>query len=111
MHTEPQHLLNRRELCPRSVALMAFVNRMQAGGSTGSPSTGPGRGRSGDSVPTRLCDQWVAPVSDPKLRLSDVPLIVEDLLIQVKQLAHAGAAPEMIAELLDHVAALREGRG
>ena len=43
--------------------------------------------------------------------LPDVPLIVEDLLIRAKQLADAGAATEAIEEILDHVAALREGRG
>ena len=50
-------------------------------------------------------------VTDPKLPLPDVPLIVEDLLVRAKQLAESGARPEAIEALLDHVAALREGRG
>lgn len=47
----------------------------------------------------------------PVLPLPDVPLIVEDLLVEAKRLADAGAAREVIEEILDHVAALREGRG
>lgn len=43
--------------------------------------------------------------------LPDVPLIVEDLLNRAKQLADAGVATEVIEEILDQVAALREGRG
>lgn len=49
-------------------------------------------------------------VSDPELPLPDVPLIVEDLLVQAKRLVDAGAPTAVVAEILDHVAALREGR-
>lgn len=45
------------------------------------------------------------------LTLPDVPLIIEDLLVQAKQLADVGEHRKAIDELLDHVAALREGRG
>ena len=41
----------------------------------------------------------------------DVPLIVEDLLLQAKRLADAGASTEAIEKILEHVVALREGRG
>lgn len=50
-------------------------------------------------------------MTEPTLPLPDVPLIIEDLLAQAKQLADAGAPREAIDELLDHVAALRDGRG
>ena len=53
----------------------------------------------------------MAAVTEPALPLRDVPLIVEDLLIQAKRLADAGAPTEVIEEILDQVAALREGRG
>lgn len=49
-------------------------------------------------------------MSDPELPLPDVPLIVEDLLMQARELAHSGAPTEAIEAILDHVAALREGR-
>lgn len=49
-------------------------------------------------------------MSDPELSLPDVPLIVEDLLVQAKRLADAGAPTAVVAEILDHVAVLREGR-
>ena len=50
-------------------------------------------------------------MTEPVRPLPDVPLIIEDLLLQAKQLADAGAPHEAIVEILDHVAALREGRG
>ncbi|MBK8463930.1 MAG: hypothetical protein IPL36_13230 [Nigerium sp.] len=50
-------------------------------------------------------------MSEPVLPLPDVPLIIEDLLVRAKQLADAGAQREAIAEILDQVAALRDGRG
>lgn len=50
-------------------------------------------------------------MSEPELRLPDVPLIVEGLLVQAKRLAEAGAPMETIERILDHIAALREGRG
>lgn len=50
-------------------------------------------------------------VSEPELPLPDVPLIVEDLLLQAKRLADAGASTEAIEKILEHVAALRESRG
>ena len=49
-------------------------------------------------------------MTEPVLPLPDVPLIIEDLLLQAKQLADAGAVRDVIDELLDHVAALRDGR-
>lgn len=48
-------------------------------------------------------------MSEPELPLPDVPLIVEDLLMQAKWLADAGAPTEVTEEILDQVAALREG--
>ena len=45
-----------------------------------------------------------------ELPLADVPLIVEDLLLQAKRLADAGATIECIEKILERVAALREGR-
>ena len=50
-------------------------------------------------------------MTEPVLPLPDVPLIIEDLLVRARQLADAGAHRQAIAEILDHVAALREGRG
>ena len=50
-------------------------------------------------------------MTEPVLPLPDVPLIIEDLLSQAKQLADAGEHRKAVDELLDHVAALREGRG
>ena len=50
-------------------------------------------------------------MSEPELPLADVPLIVEDLLLQARQLADSGAPSEAVRGILDHVAALREGRG
>lgn len=49
-------------------------------------------------------------MSEPELPLPDVPLIVEDLLNKAMQLADSGAPNEVIEEILDHVAALKEGR-
>lgn len=49
-------------------------------------------------------------MTDTALPLPDMPLIVEDLLVRAKRLADAGAPTEAIDEILDHVAALREGR-
>jgi hypothetical protein len=48
-------------------------------------------------------------VTEPVLPLPDVPLIIEDLLVRAKQLADAGAHREAIEEILDQVAALRDG--
>ena len=50
-------------------------------------------------------------MTGPVLPLPDVPLMMEDLLVRARQLADAGAHREAIEEILDHVAALREGRG
>lgn len=50
-------------------------------------------------------------VGDRELPLPDVPLIVEYLLVQANKLAVAGAPHEAIEEILNHVTALREGRG
>lgn len=46
-----------------------------------------------------------------ELSLPDVPLIVEDLLLEARQLADSGAPSAEIEAIMDHVAALREGRG
>ena len=48
---------------------------------------------------------------DPAPPPPHVPLIIEDLLVRAKQLADAGASREAIVEILDRVAALRDGRG
>lgn len=53
----------------------------------------------------------VQAASGPELLLPDVPLIIEDLLMRAKQLADFGAQTAAIAEILDQVAALREGMG
>lgn len=50
-------------------------------------------------------------MTEPTLPLPDTPLIIEDLLLQAQQLADAGAPQEAIDEILDHINALREGRG
>lgn len=52
---------------------------------------------------------WIP--AGPDHPLPDVPLIVEDLLICAQQLAGSGAPTEAMEKILDHVAALREGRG
>lgn len=49
-------------------------------------------------------------VSEPALPLPDVPLIVEGLLMEAENLADYGAPTESVEAILDHVAALREGR-
>ncbi len=49
-------------------------------------------------------------MTDPALPHPDMPLIVGDMLARAKRLADAGARTEAIAEILDHLAALREGR-
>lgn len=48
-------------------------------------------------------------MSDLELPLPDVPLIIEDLLVRAKQLADASAQRQAIEEILDQVAALRDG--
>ncbi len=49
-------------------------------------------------------------MSDPEPALPDVPLIVEALLLQAKRVADASAKTREVEKILDHVAALREGR-
>ena len=49
-------------------------------------------------------------MSEPDLPLSDVPLIVEDLLVKAKRLADAGGPTSVLEAILDDVAALRGGR-
>lgn len=46
-----------------------------------------------------------------ELPLADVPLIVEDLLLQARTLADLGAPIETVKAILDHVVAVRERRG
>lgn len=48
-------------------------------------------------------------MTEPTLPLPDVPLIIEDLLARAKQLADDGEHREAIDEILDRVAALRDG--
>lgn len=50
-------------------------------------------------------------MTEPVRPLPDVPLIIEDLLLQAQQLADAGAPCEAIDEILARVDALRDGRG
>lgn len=50
-------------------------------------------------------------MSDPELPLPDVPLIVEDLLLEASRLADLGTPTNATEAILEHVAALREGRG
>lgn len=42
---------------------------------------------------------------------ADLPLIVEDLLLQAKALAESGAPTGAVGAVLEYAAALREGRG
>lgn len=66
-----------------------------------------------ESPPAALTDHDHASpaVTRLGLPLADVPLIVEGLLIEAKQLADGGTSTEAVEAILDHVAALREGRG
>lgn len=50
-------------------------------------------------------------VKEPELPRADALLIVEDLLLQARTLSASDAPTEAIEAILDHVAALREGRG
>jgi len=77
------------------------------------PPTVPGQSSSGahHAVTGDHDGQGVPAVTEPVLPLPDVPLIIEDLLLQAQQLADAGAPCETIDEILDQVAALRDGRG
>lgn len=50
-------------------------------------------------------------VSESETALPDTPLIVEGLLLGARQLAHAGAPIEAVKAILDHIVAVREGRG
>lgn len=50
-------------------------------------------------------------MSEPELPLPDMPLILESLLIEAKRLADFGAPTGPVEAILEHVAALREGRG
>ena len=52
----------------------------------------------------------VGEVNRAEARLADVPLIVEDFLCQARQLADSGAPTEAVKAVLDHAAALRDGR-
>ena len=48
-------------------------------------------------------------VTGTELPLPDLPLVVEDLLVKAKRLVDAGAPTAVVAEILDQVAALRDG--
>lgn len=110
MHAEPQRLVNGMELWLQTVVPPAFVTTIQVGGSTRSPATTTGCGKLVDSAAARLSHPRVATVSEPRLRLSDVPLIVDGLLLRAMELANSGAPTEAVEAILDHVTALREGR-
>lgn len=45
-----------------------------------------------------------------ELPIPDLPLVVEDVLLRAMQLADSGVLSEVVA-ILDHVVAVREGRG
>ena len=64
-----------------------------------------------DPQATHVAGWALNAVTEPVLPLADTPLIIEDLLVRAKQMADADAGREAIDEILDHVAALREGRG
>lgn len=49
-------------------------------------------------------------VSEHERLLPDVPLIVEDLLLQARLLADTGAPTEVVEDILDYAASLREDR-
>ena len=71
----------------------------------------PRRGPTGGLAAAGFPDRGVPADSEPVRSLPDVPLIVEDLLLQARELAVFGAPTEAVKAILDHVAALREGRG
>lgn len=86
--------------------------------------TGVGAERGYISTPVANCEEGLEPTwplndaggvvrraSVADVLLSDVPLIVEDLLMQARQLADTGATIEVVEKILNHVAALREGGG
>ena len=73
--------------------VLPVVNRKEARRTQSSPTAPNGFGR------------------ELELPAPDVPLIVEGLLWHARQLADFGAPTEAVEALLDHVAALREGRG
>ncbi len=79
----------------------------------GGTDLSPGRRRRGPLAPARSPDHahGVQAVTEPMLQPPDVPLIVEELLAQAQHLADTGAPREAIDALLDHVDAIREGRG
>ncbi len=52
----------------------------------------------------------VADLREAERPLADVLLIAEDLLLQARGLADSGAPREAVEEILEYVAALREGR-
>ena len=109
MHAEPQRRVNGMELWLQTVVPPAFAT-IQEGGSTRSPATTTGCGKLVDSAAARLRLQRVATMSEPDLRLSDVPLIVEGLLLRAMELANSGGPTEAVEAILDHVAALQERR-
>ncbi|WP_353080839.1 hypothetical protein [Tessaracoccus lapidicaptus] len=53
----------------------------------------------------------VPAANEPGPPLPDLPLLIEGLLIEAKRLVDAGSPTETVEEIVDHVAALREGRG
>ncbi|BEH02286.1 hypothetical protein brsh051_15670 [Brooklawnia propionicigenes] len=63
------------------------------------------------SVFVRGRTHGVRVVVEPEPSFADAPLIIEDLLLQARQLADSGAPTEAVRAILDHVAALLEGRG
>lgn len=71
------------------------------------PCRGPKDGPQSGLKPS---DRGVPAVSELERLVPDVPILVEDLLLQARQLADSGAPAEAVEAILDHVAALREGR-
>lgn len=77
------------------------------------------RGRRADATIVPVCQDSVpadgiprgGACEDPEFPVADVPLIVEDLLMRTRALSESGAPTDAIEATLDHVTALREGRG
>lgn len=72
---------------------------------------GLGLATEADAELTHAYRSGVSSMTKPVVPLSDVPLIVEDLLLRARQLADCDAPTHAVEAILDHVAALREGRG
>jgi len=97
------------------------VRRRRGGVRRAGSSTGSGAEREGARLKIYAEDEEVTSArgvarragvgNQAEARLEDAPLIAEDLLCQARQLADSGAPTKAVKVILDHVAALREGRG